>query len=371
MTPVSLPAAVLERAEHVGRHLAAELGVDIDVEAVLGGRAAMLGLTRGSRISAGGASRLFPGRSGWCAVTLSRPDDIGMVPALIECDDIGPDPWPGIARRVADSGVEAFAERARLLGLPVGVLGETSPAPPQVHRIGDRRTPPALTDLLVADLSSMWAGPLCGALLARAGATVVKVETRARPDGTRSGPPAFFDWMNGDKLSYRTDFAQPTDLRRLLDVADVVIESSRPGALERHGLGSADLTRQDGRVWLRITGHGAEGERAGWVAFGDDAAVSGGLVCGGESAPEFCADAVADPLTGLHAAAAVLQSLSRGGGSVIDIAMAAVAADYARLPRSAEKPCTVVPQQRCTAPALGADNARVEALVARRLGAAC
>jgi crotonobetainyl-CoA:carnitine CoA-transferase CaiB-like acyl-CoA transferase len=167
-----------------------------------------------------------------------------------------------------------------------------------------------LSELLVADLSSMWAGPLCGQLLARAGATVVKVETMTRPDGTRAGPPAFFDWMNSGKLSYAVDFDEPSGLRRLLDVADVVIESSRPTALAQRGLGP---TARDGQVWLRITGHGADGERANWVAFGDDAAVSGGLVDGTDSEPVFCGDAIADPLTGLHAALCISESLSHGG----------------------------------------------------------
>ncbi|PRC49821.1 CoA transferase, partial [Mycobacterium sp. ITM-2017-0098] len=111
--------------------------------------------------------------------------------------------------------------RARLLGLPVGVLGETGAAAPVVRQIGARVPPPPLTGLFVADLSSMWAGPLCGHLLGAAGATVVKVESATRPDGTRRGPEAFFDWMNAGKLSYRVDFAHPAGLRRLLAAADV------------------------------------------------------------------------------------------------------------------------------------------------------
>ena len=85
----------------------------------------------------------------------------------------------------------------------------------------------AVTGLLVADLSSMWAGPLCGGLLAAAGATVVKVEHPSRPDGTRSGEPAFFDWINRGKLSCAVDFDDEL-LRALLDTADIVIEGSRP-----------------------------------------------------------------------------------------------------------------------------------------------
>jgi crotonobetainyl-CoA:carnitine CoA-transferase CaiB-like acyl-CoA transferase len=217
----------------------------------------------------------------------------------------------------------------------------------------------------------MWAGPLCGQLLARAGATVVKVESIARPDGARSGPPAFFDWMNGGKLSYVVDFDEPAGLRALLAAADVVIESSRPAALERRGLGPTEVRPRDGRVWLRITGHGTEGERANWVAFGDDAAVSGGLICGGDDAPAFCGDAIADPLTGLHAAVAVAQSLRSGGGELIEMSMSAVAATYAELPRVDETRCTTTPRLTAKASELGADNATVEHLITEKRFASC
>jgi len=221
---------------------------------------------------------------------------------------------------------------------------------------------------LVADVSSMWAGPLCGQLLARAGATVVKVETRARPDGTRAGPPAFFNWMNSGKLSYAVDFDEPSGLRRLLETADVVIESSRPAALTHRGLGP---TPRDGQVWLRITGHGADGERANWVAFGDDAAVSGGLVGGTDSEPVFCGDAIADPLTGLHAALEIAESLHRGGGELIELSMAAVAATYAELPHEPETRCSATPAPSPPASELGVDNASVDRLITERGLASC
>ena len=121
-----------------------------------------------------------------------------------------------------------------------------------IYPFGAATTARSPSGLLVADLSSMWAGPLCGQLLAQAGATVVKVESAARPDGTRAGPPAFFDWMNGGKLSYVADFDQPSGLRRLLAAADIVIESSRPAALARRGLGA------DGRRSARRPGLAAD-----------------------------------------------------------------------------------------------------------------
>jgi crotonobetainyl-CoA:carnitine CoA-transferase CaiB-like acyl-CoA transferase len=258
-----------------------------------------------------------------------------------------------------------------LLGLPVGVLGETAAAPTHVRAVGRRAEPPALADLVVVDMSSMWAGPLCGRLLARAGATVIKVESAARPDGTRSGPEAFFDWVNAGKLSYEADFDHPEALRRALAAADVVIESSRPAALTRRGLGPRDVPARDGRIWVRITGHGADGERGDWVAFGDDAAVSGGLVGGTVDEPDFCGDAIADPLTGMQAALDVFRSRARGGGELIDLSMAAVAASHAVMSDTDEILCGVAPLIDRKAADLGSDNAAVERLVAERLAPAC
>jgi crotonobetainyl-CoA:carnitine CoA-transferase CaiB-like acyl-CoA transferase len=63
------------------------------------------------------------------------------------------------------------------------------------------------------------------------------------------------------------------------------------------------------------------------VAFGDDAAVAGGLVGWDDAgAPVFCADAIADPISGLAGAVAVLRALDAGGGQLIDLAMSRVAA---------------------------------------------
>jgi hypothetical protein len=357
VTPIGIPVAVLTRAQRAADAFRQLTGVSVDAAELLAGRAEMLGLSPQGRISAGGATRLMPSADGWCALTLSRQDDIDLVPALVETD--ADDPWRAAQQWIAANSSDDVTARARLLGLPAARLGETPAAPPRITTLGAPAVPRNINGLLVADLSSMWAGPLCGQLLARAGATVVKVETRARPDGTRAGPSAFFDWMNNGKLSYAVDLDEPTALRRLLDAADVVIESSRPAALEHRGLGP---TPRDG-VWLRITGHGTDGERADWVAFGDDAAVSGGLVDGTTDDPAFCGDAIADPLTGLHAALQVAESLSRGGGELIELSMAAVAATYAADDRTAETPCTATPAPSPPASELGADNAAVERLL--------
>jgi CoA-transferase family III len=363
--------AVLAEARRVADSFRQLTGVAVDAAELLTGRAGLLGLSPQGRISAGGATRLMRSSDGWCALTLSRQDDIDAVPAMLESDAVDSDPWPAVQTWVAGNASADVTVRARLLGLPVAALGETRAAPPRITTLGTEAAPRELSGLLVADLSSMWAGPLCGQLLARAGATVVKVETPGRPDGTRAGPSAFFDWMNSGKLSYAVDFEEPSGLRRLLDAADVVIESSRPAALAHRNLGPADIAPRDGRVWLRITGHGAEGERANWVAFGDDAAVSGGLVNVTDSEPVFCGDAIADPLTGLHAALSIVESLSRGGGELIELSMAAVAATYAAVDHAAETRCTAMPAPSRPASELGADNAVVERLLSERRLASC
>ncbi|OBI47728.1 CoA transferase [Mycobacterium sp. E787] len=368
-------ANVLARAEDVAAAVGRRLGIAVDAAALLAGRAALLGLTRAGRVSAGGATRLLAAADGWCAITLARPDDVAAVPALLAVDEAPADPWPALRRWAATHPAGAIVERARLLDLPVACLGEAAPGPPRMSRIGAPATPREPAGLLVADLSSMWAGPLCGRLLARGGATVVKVESPRRPDGTRAGSRAFYDWMNAEKLSYCLDFdAQTDELHELLAVADVVIEGSRPAALARRGLGPDHVAPRAGRIWLRITGY--DDPRP---AFGDDAAVGGGLVGTarpGFQGPVFCGDAIADPLTGLEATLAVAESLGRGGGELIHASMAAVAASYAALPTAASEAPHPAPPPRAPATlgraaGLCADNEAVRRLVAERRCLSC
>jgi len=365
-------ANVLARAECVAAEIGDRIGVAVGAAGLLTGRAALLGLARGGRVSAGGATRLLAARDGWCAITLSRPDDVAAVPALVRADDVPADPWPALRHWAATRDVCTIVEGAALLDLPAAGLGEVTATPPRVRAVGLRASNRRWRGLLVADLSSMWAGPLCGQLLARAGATVVKVESPRRPDGTRHGDGAFFDWINGEKLSYCVDFdAQAEELRELLAVADIVIEGSRPAALARRGLGPDDITPRAGRIWLRINGY--EEPRA---AFGDDAAVAGGLVGTSPLGPVFCGDAIADPLTGLEATRAVADSLGRGGGELIHVSMAGVAATYAALPTGASvagqpAPPPHAPPACGPAPEMGADNDAVRRLVRERHCLSC
>lgn len=157
---------------------------------------------------------------------------------------------------------------------------------------------------------------------------MVKVESDTRPDGARSDP-RFFDWLHAGHTVVSLDF-HSTALAELLAAADVVIEASRPRALAQLGLAPGMRHHREGQVWLSITGYGrAEPDL---VAFGDDAAVAGGLVGWDDGEPVFCADAIADPLSGICAALAVACCVRGGGGRLIDLSMRATAAAFASAP---------------------------------------
>lgn len=321
----------MARAEAV----AARLPVDVDVEHLLTVRAELAGLASRGRTSAGGSCRLLPAEDGWVAVNLARLADVEALPAVVEAPVDGPadaDPWSTAARFVADRPALAAADRFQLLEVPAAALGD-----PRVdaarHVVVDQLGEPAPAvprTGLVVDLSAMWAGPLCTHLLGRAGHAVVKVESVDRPDGARAGNADFFTWLHEGHeqvtLDLRTVDGRAA-LTELLDRADVVVESSRPRALAQLGVTpEAFLGSRPGRTWVSITGYGRTGPDASRVAFGDDAAVAGGLVARDERGdPFFCGDAVADPLSGLVAAAAAWDARAAGGGRLVAVAMAAVA----------------------------------------------
>ncbi len=327
---------------------AAELGgsLHLDPLVLLGERAALTQLPRGGVVSCGGGTHLLPWGRRWLAVTLARLEDEEMVPAWLELDETIDNLWAVVADALEHRPLDDLVARAVLLGLPVGLLPDTPPAVPTVGGLPLHRVPAGgispiaarLADLRVVDLSSLWAGPLCGSLLAQAGAPVLKVESATRPDGARRGPVTFFNLLNGGKQSETVDLRCRKGVRRLHELvasADIVIEGSRPRALEQLGIDALEvLTTGRPRVWASITGHGREGPGRDRVAFGDDAAVAGGLVGWSDHRPLFCGDAIADPLTGMVAAAGILDALAAGGRWLLDISMAQVAAHFSGPPIS-------------------------------------
>ncbi|MCH2171457.1 CoA transferase [Myxococcota bacterium] len=308
---------------------------DLDGAALLGERAALTGLTRRGRVSPGGGCRLLKVADGWLALGLPREDDWSCLPAWL-ADELGELPpvlsgedrrWDALAGRVSQRSCAELLERARLLGLPAARVRPPEAGPVDwlrwtsgPPRFGVRERP-----LRVIDLSSLWAGPLCTQLLRLAGARVIKLESRTRPDGARRGAPAFFELLNGGKESVALDFGDASDLaalRALIDSADVVVESARPRALRQLGVAAEAFAGTGrGRLWLSITGYGRREPKGGWVALGDDAAVDAGMSWpeNPDVSPVFFGDALADPLTGLHAAVAVLACVRAGRGGLLDV----------------------------------------------------
>ena len=278
--------------------------------------------------SPGGHCRLLPSRDGMIGLNVTRDEDWSVLPAWLEAGE--PRDWQRVEKLVKDRTTASLVSRGRLLGLAV-VDAKPIPTDPChwmdiVHRANHGPAPARAPHVI--DLSSLWAGPLCSNLWQSAGAEVVKVESSQRADGARSGSQAFFKLLNCGKESLVLDLHRPSGqkaLRELLSQADIVLEASRPRALRQMGIIAEDLVDEAPNLtWVSITGYGRQEPQANWIAYGDDAGVAAGLSAimhqvTGEWV--ICGDAIADPLTGLHAALAGWAGWLAGGGRLIALSL--------------------------------------------------
>ena len=120
----------------------------------------------------------------------------------------------------------------------------------------------------VLDFTSIVSGPYCTRLLADLGAEVIKIEP---PEGDfirtqapmRAGKSAYFAHLNCGKKSLAIDLRQATAIdlvQQLAAKSDVLVENSRPGVMQRLGLGYATLALQNPRlVYCSISGFGQGG----------------------------------------------------------------------------------------------------------------
>ena len=291
-----------------------------DAAGFLGERAALVGRTRRGPVSVGGACRMVAAADGVLAVSLARTSDTETVPAWLERGDLaGGDVWSQVAAGARDRPVAELIERADWLGLAVGEAVRPSP-PTETCSLTDAG-PAGFGRTLVLDVSSLWAGPLCASLLGDFGFEVVKVEAPGRPDGARYGSPAFYERLNQGKKDTVIDLGSEDGRRRFLDLsrqAAVVVDGLRPRVWANWGVDRLDVAETCGLVWASITGHGDD--RA---AFGDDAAVSGGLWLQDPDGglPWFVGDAAADPVAGLVACRAAAEALASGRAGLVDVSM--------------------------------------------------
>lgn len=293
--------------------------------ALLGERAAIAGLQRQGSASPGGSCRLLRCADGWLALNLARTEDWTLLPAWLESDVEAS--WDAVTAAISGRKSMQLVERGRLMGLALAAADPAATQPSawfDMYHAGTTVVRHTAATPLVVDLSALWAGPLCAHFLLALGARVIKVESWERPDGARQGPQAFNDLLNAGKQSLALDFSSGADrakLRQLLLRADIVIEGSRPRALRQLGIVAEEmLAARPGLSWVSISGYGRAEPEANWAAYGDDAAIAAGLSgllleLTGDAL--ICGDAIADPLTGMHAALAAWASYRAGGGNLL------------------------------------------------------
>jgi alpha-methylacyl-CoA racemase len=198
----------------------------------------------------------------------------------------------------------------------------------------------ALDGLKILDLSRLLPGPYLTLLLADLGADVVKVEDPASGgDYLRHLPPqkgehnAMFVALNRNKRSIALDLKQPAHREaflQLLPTYDVVVESFRPGVMDKLGLGFATLSQSNPRViLLSLSGWGQQGplaKRAGHDL--NYLARTGVLGLGGDPRglpvqPGIQVADVGGSLLGATALlAAVIERVRTGKGKHLDVALA-------------------------------------------------
>ncbi|MGE8374564.1 MAG: CaiB/BaiF CoA transferase family protein [Diaphorobacter nitroreducens] len=196
-----------------------------------------------------------------------------------------------------------------------------------------------LDGVRVLDLSRVFAGPLCGQVLADLGAEVIKVEHPGRGDDTRDWgmrigktETTYYNSMNRNKRSITLDLQSPEGLKivhELLPQCDVVIHNFKTGGAEKLGLGYAQLKAlKPDLIYCAVAGYdtsGPEAKRPGYdlVIQGE----TGLMALNGEAGtpPLKFGVAVVDLMTGMYAGQAVLAALFQrsrtGRGRLIEMAL--------------------------------------------------
>jgi crotonobetainyl-CoA:carnitine CoA-transferase CaiB-like acyl-CoA transferase len=189
-----------------------------------------------------------------------------------------------------------------------------------------------LAGIKVVELAGIGPAPMCAMILADLGATVLRID-RKQPSGLGLKRPLKYDLMLRSRKSIALDLKTPDGLAlalQLIDGADALIESFRPGVTDRLGLGpGACLERNPRLVYGRMTGWGQTGPLA--MAAGHDLnyiSITGILNALGrkDQPPTVPLNVVGDFGAGsLHLAlgilAGILEARSSGRGQVVDAAI--------------------------------------------------
>jgi len=204
--------------------------------------------------------------------------------------------WSEVGGRIHPGPFAHLSETPVELRTPAPVLGNSASVywlsprvkPAESSESGDG----AFAGLKVADFSWVGVGPLIAKALADHGATVVHVESESRIDVLRQLPPFLDDEPGIERAQFHANFNTSKhglglDLgteegrataRRLVDWADVVVESFRPGTMRKLGLDWETLRRDRPElIMLSTCLRGQTGPEAGYAGFGNQGAALAGL----------------------------------------------------------------------------------------------
>ena len=192
---------------------------------------------------------------------------------------------------------------------------------------------PLLAGLTVLDLSRLLPGPFCSLYLAQLGATVIKIEEPGTGDYTRLLSAEMFALVNRGKQSITLDLKNPADvakLHALVKTADVLLDSFRPGVMDKLGCGYETLKAINPKlVFCALTGYGHDGplrdkaghdlNYCGYAGVLDQTGSAGG-------APAMSGFQIADLAGGaltaaLGIVAAAMGAKASGEGCFVDAAM--------------------------------------------------
>ena len=196
----------------------------------------------------------------------------------------------------------------------------------------------ALKGLRVLDFGQGIAGPYAAQMLGDHGADVLKVEPPrgdwSRTMGAQSQARASGSFLsvNRNKRGLCLDLARPAAIaiaRQLAEQADVLVESFRPGVMDRLGLGESALREKNPKlIYCSVTGFGVDGPNAALPASDSIIQGWGGLMSingARDGDPLRMGNVVADMLAGMNAFAGVLLALRErdagGPGRRVDIAL--------------------------------------------------
>jgi alpha-methylacyl-CoA racemase len=192
-----------------------------------------------------------------------------------------------------------------------------------------------LEGVTVLDLASVGPAARASRWLADYGATVVKVGPVPAQGDVQITPPFYAYSAHREMRRVRVDLKAPEGrdaFLRLADRADVMIESYRPGVVDRLGIGYADISARNPRiVYCSTTGYGQRGPRAAWAGHDLNYLATGGFLdCSGrgpDGRPPIPGATVADSAGGgMHAVIAILAALvhrdATGDGAYLDVSVA-------------------------------------------------